>query len=453
VSQYHAFSNGKVHAAYDPETMTFCRLNDGGWEEAQRGVFVFPQAAPRPSPPPRPSAPQTPADQRVPVERLVLILTTICNLRCRYCYAAGGSYGLAEKHMPLEVASRAIDWALDKFSFQIIQFFGGEPALTPHLIEFVCREINQRIAAEPGRNPPRYGLVTNGVQLSPEFEEIIRRYGIGVTVSIDGPAEVHDQYRVHADGRGSFKAALANFHKLRDGGKVQVGTEMTLTPHALAAGQGVWELVQFSANELQLPEAHIVPVCFSSPEMNWDAASRAKLIESYRRATLSCLQSLLHGRPVWFSVLSGVLRTLILRRERPIICSAGSDTLAIDPEGDLYPCFMFAGQPGRVFGNVMAGVDQSLFRERVAEFFKFAQKEAHPRCRACWAKRVCSGCVGSQETSSGRLDGEWEPMCEVVRAVAEEAMLFLAEARETPEVWQQFVSQYKLARSPPADPC
>lgn len=446
--EHHTFSSGTVRVAYDIEKMAFYRLSEEEWRNAQQ-VNICLEHKPSPATVPSEKVSPAPSGKR-PLKRLVMIVTTRCNLRCRYCYAEGGDYGMPQLLMPTEIAYKALDWVFEHFSsLETIQFFGGEPSLNASLIEAVCQEIDNRIdAGEIGQTKrPRYGMVTNGVHLNSHLEDIIERYQIHLTYSIDGPAKVHDYHRIRIGGNGSFRSAMANFQKLQSRGDTSLATEMTLTPEAIKAGYGVWELAKFSAEELQLLEPHIVPV-FTEPGMpvaQWDEESAAALIESYRQATISGLNALMNGHLISFSLLSNMLQTLILRRKHKFICPAGIGTLAVDPNGDIYPCFMFAGQPTQTLTNVLA-YDSANFRERLSNFSYTNDKENRLHCHTCWARHLCSSCIGNHNHSSNSLTQEWDLTCQIVKVIAEETMLFLASIREQPEAWEQFVLQYKRFR-------
>jgi uncharacterized protein len=229
-------------------------------------------------------------------------------------------------------------------------------------------------------------MVTNGTCLPPRREELIRRYGMHLTYSIDGPPEVHDRNRFFVSGRGSFQKTMANFSRLRAADGVSVGVEMTFSPQALDAGCGIWALAQFSLSKLGLSEPHIAPVA-SEPGgiTSWDGRIEGA-VASYCAATAHSLQSLLDGQYVGFSIVSGMLRTLTLKCPRHIICPAGAGTLAVDPQGDVYPCFVFAGQPELCLGNVNTAPDRATFLDRLQAFMHHNHKDTHVACRGCWAR-------------------------------------------------------------------
>jgi len=440
-NELHVFSNGDVHVAYNPEDMRFYRLADETWAAARKGTL--------PAPPEKQEEKrQQAASAKVPaprsLERLVLIVTTHCNLRCRYCYADGGDYGMGFQHMSPALARQALDWTYGLVqAIGAIQFFGGEPTLNPESVETVCETLQQRHTDGEIDRLPQYALVTNGTLLPSKMERLIKEYRIHLTYSVDGPTEVHDLNRRDVNGDGSLARALRHFHQLGDAGDVSQGVEMTYSPQALQAGYGIWELAQFSQSELGLFEPHIVPVQ-SEPDsvFAWNG-TQEKAIASYRDATTKALHSLLESRYTGFSFVSTVLRTLITHQARSLICPAGAGTLAVDPEGDVYPCFMFAGQPEFRLGNVKEPLEEDVFMERLQGFVHHNHKESHTNCRTCWARKLCTGCIGEIHVRTGRLDRESDLTCGIMKAVAEETMLFLAEIQEEPAAWQRFVKHYR----------
>jgi uncharacterized protein len=58
-------------------------------------------------------------------------------------------------------------------------------------------------------------MQTNATLLDPEWVEVLRRHQIHVSVSLDGPLEVHDGVRVDHAGRGSQSATLRGLWLLR----------------------------------------------------------------------------------------------------------------------------------------------------------------------------------------------------------------------------------------------
>ncbi len=169
-TKLHLFSDGRTHIAYHPETRIFYRLDDAAWESRDVADDAFLTAPTLPSSAASKiqgtSSNAAPAASPWTLERLVMVITTHCNLRCRYCYAEGGHYGTTRQHMQPELARQALAWVLELFeTVGVVQFFGGEPSLNTKAIAAICEQFDAHVAAGRLAQPPGYAMVTNGTLL------------------------------------------------------------------------------------------------------------------------------------------------------------------------------------------------------------------------------------------------------------------------------------------------
>ena len=144
-----------------------------------------------------------------PLTTMVLNVTNQCNLSCEYCYEYGEDKivdtenGKQPKFMTEETARESVEFLLrESGKVAHITFFGGETLMNfPVLAKTV--EYARRRAAEVGKDVD-FSLTTNATLLKPEIIEFIAENRIGVTISIDGPKEVQDKFRVFNNGAGSY---------------------------------------------------------------------------------------------------------------------------------------------------------------------------------------------------------------------------------------------------------
>jgi uncharacterized protein len=138
-----------------------------------------------------------------PLMRMELFLKEACNLRCDYCFVATKK---AYKRMSKEVAQRAIDFLMRESRDEKevnVTFFGGEPLLAFSMMKFVAEYATEK-ASKLGKQV-KFACTTNGTLLSEEHLRFARQYGFLYLISIDGVEEVHDKYRVKADGMGVLR--------------------------------------------------------------------------------------------------------------------------------------------------------------------------------------------------------------------------------------------------------
>jgi uncharacterized protein len=150
---------------------------------------------------------EAPAD--FPLQTLVLNLTNQCNLSCQYCYEFGDDKVATPegkpKFMDYETAQASVDFLLEQSAGRRtvhITFFGGETLMNFPLLKKVVTYAHDRAAGQ-GRSID-FSLTTNATLLTPAIIEFLSENRIGVTVSMDGPPELHDKLRVFANGRGSY---------------------------------------------------------------------------------------------------------------------------------------------------------------------------------------------------------------------------------------------------------
>jgi len=193
--------------------------------------------------------------------------------------------------MPQGIALTAINWAVTKFGgVRTLQFFGGEPLLNPKLIFEVCEYFNALRDAEVIEELPQFALVTNGVLADERVMAMLRRYSISATVSIDGPAEVHDALR----GKGTFAAADDFARRCLDAGDIALDFECTFTAQHLERGISVVDLIDFFAERYDRGVTHIAHV--SAPEDSPLHLTEAMQRDAYAEAARYSVRQLIAGR-------------------------------------------------------------------------------------------------------------------------------------------------------------
>lgn len=167
--------------------------------------------------------------------RVTLIVTTDCNLRCKYCYVAAGDH---PEYMPLWLARKAIGFAVPPEAEELfISFFGGEPTLNFEVIRGVIQGI------ESSSLQFRPIISTNGVVPDDVLQFLIEKDFI-IKISLDGPPDIQDQYRVFADGRPTSEIIESTLRTLTREG-IQPRVRVTLTNETLVR---VEEIIEYLAS-------------------------------------------------------------------------------------------------------------------------------------------------------------------------------------------------------------
>jgi uncharacterized protein len=158
------------------------------------------------------------------VAAVVLKLASRCNLNCSYCYLyqhEDRSYLRRPKLISDEVYERTLAAMLEYCRERsadyamALTYHGGEPTM-------IGAERFDRLAARAeevlGRRLRLQAIQTNAVLLDAEWVEVLRRHGVRVSVSLDGPPAIHDAVRVDHQGRGTHAETVAGIRLLQEGG-------------------------------------------------------------------------------------------------------------------------------------------------------------------------------------------------------------------------------------------
>jgi len=152
-----------------------------------------------------------------------VVLNLDCNLACPYCYEDHfrGKYYMVPATARLLVET-IIREQIDCGRNIKLQFYGGEPLLSVPMIHEIARPI--QAAAQAKGCVFHFTLTTNGTLLTRKVVEELIPLGLtGAVLTLDGPAEIHDQQRPFVSGKGSFATIVANIKETFDLLDLQVG--------------------------------------------------------------------------------------------------------------------------------------------------------------------------------------------------------------------------------------
>ena len=171
---------------------------------------------------------------------------SVCNIDCKYCFylekeklypEAGRNWRMSDEVLEGYVSSyiEAQDVPEVSFAWQ-----GGEPTLMG--VDFYRRavELQQRYAN--GKTITN-AFQTNGILLDDEWGAFLHDSNFLVGLSIDGPREFHDQYRVDKGQRPTFDRVIAGLEILKKH-RVQFNTLTVLQNHNVAEPVLIYEFLK-----------------------------------------------------------------------------------------------------------------------------------------------------------------------------------------------------------------
>lgn len=152
------------------------------------------------------------------LDTVLLKVASRCNINCSYCYVFNqGDTGWQK--MPKHMSRQTIEDVLEQLASLYLEqehpfavvLHGGEPLLLPfELLETLLTALFQRLPATCTRS-----IQTNGILLSDEILDLCFRTETTISISLDGPAEVHNAFRIAHTGQGTYELAAAGVARIR----------------------------------------------------------------------------------------------------------------------------------------------------------------------------------------------------------------------------------------------
>lgn len=331
---------------------------------------------------------QPPAD--FPLQSLVLNLTNQCNLSCQYCYEFGEDKVATPegkpKFMDFDTAKASVNFLLDQSSGRRaihITFFGGETLMNFPLLQKVVGYATEQAAAR-GRSID-FSLTTNATLLTPAIIRFLSENRIGVTVSMDGPPELHDQLRVFANGRGSYDIVAPRVRALIENHRTRpIAARVTLT----AGVTDVVRIYRHLKQDLGFHEVGFAPVTTSSNRLySINDRGMDGVFEQFCVLAEEWLAFALRGELHGFSNVSDTIAELYQGVNKSHPCGAGLGLMGVGPSGDIAPCHRFVDSDAHSLGNISEGID----REKQKDFLNRGHIGAKHACHTCWARPLCAG--------------------------------------------------------------
>lgn len=356
--------------------------------------------------------------------KLVMNVTNVCNLNCRYCYAGGGNYNSFEGLMSVDVAKKIVDTFYDRYKkIKLIQFFGGEPLLNIPVIEFVCDYIEKKFKNNEIELMPQFSVVTNGTVCNEKIVELINRYNIAVTVSIDGPKAVHDKMRVFNDGRGSLDKILENIATMKKYTQQPIAVEGTYNSAHLENSISILDVIKYVKDTLKIDNIHITPVS-ADQDSPYRLPDRTPFINSVHEIFK---ENIINSTKYSYSFVQRTIESLQRKHSSKYFCEAGISTIGVSHIGDVYPCFMFTGISKFKMGNVF---DDDLFTSdkynQMVSSIKSFSKFDDEKCKDCFNNRICYGCLGLNYFKTGNVHRFSDEDCDMQRKLTEHILVELS---------------------------
>lgn len=327
---------------------------------------------------------------RTPFHVLAKPTGPICNLDCEYCFF------LSKEELYPGDRFRMSDGVLEAYLRQyvgsqpdgevVVAWQGGEPTLMG--VDFFARAL--ALAEEVRR--PRQRLVhtiqTNGTLIDDGWADLFARHRVLVGISIDGPASVHDRYRVDKRGRPTHDRVVRGLRTLQAHG---VEVNVLATVHAANQDRPL-DVYRHVRDDLGVSYLQLIPIV--EPLEGGAVSERTVDPEAWGRFLVGVFDE-------WVVRDVGSMFVQIFDAALASWCGMASplcifretcgDALALGHSGDLHSCDHFV-DPEHLLGNITTGSMVEMVRSPAQRAFGQAKADTLPgQCRTCAVRFACHG--------------------------------------------------------------
>lgn len=345
-----------------------------------------------------------------------LEITERCNLRCGYClynsnYTEKRNHGIRD--MSLDTAYQAIDYLAKNSRHQedvAVAFYGGEPLLRFPFIQSCVQYARHKLK----RKNLNFTITTNATLITPEISKYFVKEEFGIHASLDGPEDVHNQYRKDIHGIGSYQRTISGIKTLYDSygdQKQKISLSMVYAPpfseEKLNRISELWDECSWLHKDISLMISYARNSTLISSNIkkqykrdfslfNWTCK---KFIRDYKKGARS--------HPIALSFIEKRLAEIHQRQIMAIplnkyhlngCCLPGVRKLFVSSNGTFHVCERIGAAPE--IGNVHSGVDAQHVKKIYVKEYDNASLTF---CSECWVLQLCTICY-AYAFSHGRID-------------------------------------------------
>ena len=352
----------------------------------------------------------------------------VCNIDCRYCFF------LSKEALYPGGRSRMSEATLEAYIRQLLEshrtaevsvaWQGGEPTLMT--LEFFRRAVE---LVEKHRRPGQtvqHTMQTNGLLLDDDWCAFFREHRFLIGLSVDGPRELHDAYRVDRRGQGTFDLVMRGWRHLRDHG---VDFNILCTVHDANEHHGR-TVYRFFRDELGARWIQFIPIVerataetLAIANEGWSERPGGKRLlytqrgnrvtkrtvgaEQYGRFLIDVFEEWVRhdvGR-TYVQLFDVTLEALFDRHLLCIHAPTCGAALALEHNGDLYSCDHFV-EPAHLLGNIHETHMRTLVSSpQQRKFGEDKRTTLTAQCRTCSVRNLCNGGCPKERFALSR-DGE-----------------------------------------------
>jgi uncharacterized protein len=351
-----------------------------------------------------------------------------CNIDCTYCFF------LSKEALYPNDKQRMSDATLDAYIRQLLEshrapqvtvaWQGGEPTLMK--LPFFRRAVELvETYRRPGQSV-KHTFQTNGILLDDDWCAFFKEHEFLVGISVDGPREIHDTYRVDRKSQGTFDRVMTGLGYLR---RHAVDFNILCTVNAANEHHGR-DVYRFFRDELGAKWMQFIPIVERATEetvdlanMGWSSrrgekrplytqdgnvvTNRSVGREQYGRFLVDIFEDWIRRDvgTIYVQLFDVTLEAYFGRHHLCIHAPTCGYGPALESNGDVYSCDHFV-EPRYRLGNIHETHLLELVASPAQRAFGQAKRDSlTEQCKNCPVRPVCNGGCPKDRFALSR-DGE-----------------------------------------------
>jgi uncharacterized protein len=317
---------------------------------------------------------------------------SICNLGCHYCYYLRKEhlYPKGESfRMPDDILEEYIVQHIDACPDPVISFswHGGEPTVLG--LDYFRKIVALQRKHQPTNRRITNGIQTNGTLLDEDWCRFLAAEGFAVGISLDGPQELHDLYRVTKDQKSTYEKTVRGYKLLQ---QHQVLSEIlcVVNAHNVQCPLQVYRFFK----QLKAKYMSFLPLVEPQPDAQGGVSRRTVPPEAFGVFLCTIFDE-------WMSQDIGRIKVQIFEEaartafgQEHTLCifrKTCGDVPVIEHNGDFYSCDHFVDAKHHL-GNIQETHLGELLESPAQRVFGQAKLDTLPHyCKVCRVRDMCNG--------------------------------------------------------------
>jgi uncharacterized protein len=356
-----------------------------------------------------------------PISVLIKPASSKCNLNCKYCFYhdVANNRSVADfGFMSLETAEMIIKKVLQFASgYATFSFQGGEPTLCG--IDFFESIIKLQNILNINNVKISNCLQTNGILIDDKWAEFLHSHNFLVGLSLDGPSEIHNKYRVDIKGTGTYERVMQT-SALLNKFKVEYNVLFVVTNPAARDPDALYDF--FKINNFNFLQ--FMP-CID-PEGNERGVHKYSLSPKNYTFFLKHFfdkwyADFMGGREVSIRYFDNLVRMVMgMHPEMCSLLGSCQCQFVFEADGSVYPCDFYVTDEWKL-GNIYSNELLELYESANCQRFKESSLAAASICRNCQWKYLCRGGCRRDRENTHTKELERNYYCQAYRDFLEYA--------------------------------